>query len=48
MVNKLGFYVNTYLDKAGSFTLKYPNGNKKEVDYLKLNSKEEQFKYMKL
>lgn len=43
-----GLYVNTYLDKAGSFTLKYSNGNKTEVDYLKLNSKEDQFKYMKL
>lgn len=43
-----GLYVNTYTDKAGSFTLKYSNGNKTEVDYLKLNSKEEQFKYMKL
>ncbi|MFB7155738.1 MULTISPECIES: hypothetical protein [unclassified Lysinibacillus] len=43
-----GLYVNTYLDKAGSFTLKYSNENTTEVDYLKLNSKEEQFKYMKL
>lgn len=43
-----GLYVNTYLDKAGSFTMKYSNGNETEVDYLKLDSKEEQFKYMKL
>ncbi len=43
-----GLYVDTHLDKAGSFTLKYPNGNEVKVDYLKLNSKEEQFKYMKL
>lgn len=46
--NYQGLYVNTYSDKAGSFTLKYSNGNEVEVDYLKLNSKEKQFKYMKL
>lgn len=41
-----GYYINTYNDKAGSFTIKYDNGNEKETDYLKVNSKEEQLKYM--
>lgn len=41
-----GYYINTYNDKAGDFTIKYKNGNESETDYLKVDSKEEQFKYM--
>lgn len=41
-----GYYINTYNNKAGSFTIKYENGNEAETDYLKVDSKEEQFEYM--
>ena len=41
-----GYYINTYNDKAGDFTIKYDNGNESETDYLKVDSKEEQFNYM--
>lgn len=44
--NYAGYYINTYMDKAGSFKIKYSNGNETEVDYLKVDSKEAQFKYM--
>lgn len=41
-----GYYIDTYNDKAGNFKIIYPNGNEGETDYLKVDSKEDQFKYM--
>lgn len=42
-----GYYVNTYDDiSKEKFTIKYDNGNETKADYINLDSRNEQFKFM--
>lgn len=41
-----GYYIELYGEKAGNFTYKDEQGKEVETDYLKVDSKEEQFEYL--